>query len=68
MAIDRIELRVVSLPLVRPFVTSGGTLQQRTVLIVKVAEGQLAGWGECGAFSDPYYLPETVETARDIIE
>lgn len=68
MAIDRIELRVVSLPLVRRFVTAGGAIDRRTVLIVKVAEGQLAGWGECGAFDDPYYLPETVDSARDVIE
>lgn len=68
MPIDRLELRVVSLPLVRPFSTSHGTLKRRTVLIVRVGDGQLAGWGECGAFTNPYYLPETIDTARHIIE
>lgn len=68
MAIDRLELRVVSLALVRPFVTSHGTINHRTALLVRVGDGQLAGWGECGAFTNPYYLPDTIETARHIIE
>ncbi len=68
MSIDRLELRVVSLPLVRPFVTAQGTMQRRTALLVRVGAGQQAGWGECGAFTNPYYLPETIDTARHVIE
>lgn len=68
MSIDRLELRVVSLPLVRPFATSHGTVRRRTALLVRVGDGQLAGWGECGAFTNPFYLPETIDTARHIIE
>lgn len=43
-------------------------MKRRTVLLVRVGDGQLAGWGECGAFTNPYYLPETIDTARHIIE
>lgn len=68
MAIDRLELRVVALPLARPFAAAHGTVRTRRSLLVKVGDGHLAGWGECGAFDDPYYLPETIETARHIIE
>jgi o-succinylbenzoate synthase len=64
--IDRLELRVVRLPLVRFFETSFGRVYDRTFMLVRIDGGGLTAWGECVADSDPYYGPETVETAWHI--
>jgi O-succinylbenzoate synthase len=61
--IERIELRVLRLPLVRFFETSFGRVTGRTFMLVKLDGGGLTAWGECVADSDPYYSAETVETA-----
>ena len=62
MRLDRIELSLVRLPLVRPFRTSSSTKDHLDHILVRVfADGQ-DGWGECASPSDPYYCPETVET------
>lgn len=62
MNIDRIDLKLVRLPLVRPFRTSSSTKDHLDHILVRVACGELEGWGECASPSDPYYCPETVET------
>ena len=67
MRIDRLELRVLRLRLVRFFETSFGRVYDRTFLLVR-AEGEgVTAWGECVADDHPYYGPETVETAWHII-
>ncbi len=63
MVIERIELRVLRLPLVRFFETSFGRVDDRTFMLVRLDGGGLTAWGECVADQDPYYGPETVETA-----
>jgi O-succinylbenzoate synthase len=65
--IERLELRVLRLPLVRFFETSFGRVYDRTFLLVRLDGGGLTAWGECVADSDPYYSAETVETAWHVI-
>jgi o-succinylbenzoate synthase len=60
--IDRIELRLVRLPLVRFFETSFGRVYDRTFILTRLdGEGEV-GLGECVADNDPYYASETNET------
>jgi O-succinylbenzoate synthase len=60
-----IELREVSLPLVRPFRTSfGEEREKRAILVGAVLStdgGEVEGWGECVASSDPLYSEEWLE-------
>jgi O-succinylbenzoate synthase len=51
---------------VRFFETSFGRVHDRTFMLVTLRGGGLTAWGECVADSDPYYGPETVETAWHI--
>jgi O-succinylbenzoate synthase len=65
--IDRIELRIVRLPLVASFETSFGRMDDRMFVLVRVdGEGQ-AGYGECVADSNPFYSAETTLTAWHVI-
>jgi len=69
MRIDRVELRVVRLPLVRTFRTSSSTKAQIDHILVRViADGGVEGWGESASPSDPYYCPETTETCWHILK
>ena len=68
MKIDRIDLKLVRLPLVRAFRTSSSTKDHLDHILVRVEAGGLAGWGECACPSDPYYCPETVETCWHILK
>ncbi|THG28547.1 o-succinylbenzoate synthase [Naasia lichenicola] len=68
MRIDGIELRVVTLPLVSPFVTSFGTQTERTALLVRAVADGVEGWGECVALPEPVYSSEYVVGALDVIE
>jgi O-succinylbenzoate synthase len=65
--IERIELRVVRLPLVRFFETSFGRIDGRIILIVAVEEAGSIGYGECVADAHPFYSAETTATAWHII-
>jgi O-succinylbenzoate synthase len=64
--IERLEIRVLRLPLVRFFETSFGRVHDRTFMLVRLDGGGVAAWGECVADNDPYYSSETVETAWHI--
>jgi O-succinylbenzoate synthase len=64
--IERLELRLLRLPLVRFFETSFGRVYDRTFMLVRLDGGGVTAWGECVADNDPYYGPETVETAWHI--
>jgi O-succinylbenzoate synthase len=69
MRIDRIELRVVSLPLVRTFRTSSSSKDRIDHILIRVvADGGIEGWGESASPSDPYYCPETTETCWHILK
>ena len=67
MKIDRIELRLLKLPLVHFFETSFGRIYDKHFILVRVEGGGAAGVGECVAEQDPYYSSETNETAWHII-
>ena len=69
MKINEIELRIIHLPLVRPFRTSFGTQTSREVLMVKVKnENGTVGWAECVAMSEPLYSPEYVIGCLDLMK
>jgi O-succinylbenzoate synthase len=67
--IVRAELFELALPLVEPFVISGGTIAERRSLIIALhdAAGH-TGYGECPPFESPFYSEETLAGARDLIE
>ncbi len=67
MRIERIELRLLRLPLVRFFETSFGRVHERSFLLVRVEEDGVEGWGECVADANPYYSYETTRTAWHVI-
>ena len=67
MRIERLELRVVRLPLLRSFETSFGRVDDRTFLVVTVEQEGVAGFGECVADANPFYSAETTTTAWHII-
>jgi O-succinylbenzoate synthase len=58
-----IELREVALPLVRPFRTSFGEERDKRAILVRVAAGEVEGWGECVASPEPRYSEEWLEGA-----
>jgi len=65
--LDAVELLVVRLPLVRPFVTTHGSTTTRDVLLVHVTGDDAEGWGECGADTSPSYWWETVATCQQVL-
>ena len=66
MRIDRIELRLLRLPLVRFFETSFGRVSERVFLLVTLEDNGAVGLGECVADANPYYSAETTATAWHI--
>jgi O-succinylbenzoate synthase len=67
--IVRAELFELTLPLVEPFVISGGTIVERRSLIVVLHDDTgRVGYGECPPFHLPFYSEETLAGARDLIE
>ncbi len=69
MPIERIELYELSLPLLEPFIISGGTMTVRRSLVVVLhdSEGNV-GYGESPPFELPFYSEETLASARDLLE
>src|SRR4051812_36556058 len=67
MRIERIDLRIVRLPLVRTFRTSSSEKGEITHVLVRVVADGVIGWGECASPSDPYYCPETTETCWHLL-
>jgi O-succinylbenzoate synthase len=65
--IERLELRLVKLPLVHFFETSFGRIDDKHFILVRVDGEGATGYGECVAEQDPYYSAETNETAWHII-
>jgi O-succinylbenzoate synthase len=69
MRITRVELREIVLPLVEPFIISGGTIPHRRSLIVVLRDDEgRRGYGECPPFELPFYSEETLAGARDLLE
>ena len=67
MRIDRVELRLVRLPLVQFFETSFGRIHDREFIVVMVDGDGQRGYGECVADRDPFYSSETSKTAWHIL-
>ena len=68
MRLSRIDLRIVHLPLVRPFATSSSVKDWiQHVLVQVVGDRGIEGWGECASPTDPYYCAETTETCWHIL-
>ena len=61
--IEAVELRIIALPMVSPFVAAHGTVSTRTAVIVRILGGDDEGWGECAALPEPTYSDEFVEGA-----
>jgi O-succinylbenzoate synthase len=53
-----VELRLVGLPLVRPFRTSFGLETEKVCILVRVETDEETGWGECVAGPDPGFSEE----------
>jgi o-succinylbenzoate synthase len=60
--IERIELRLLRLPLVRFFETSYERIHSRSFVLVEVHGEGVSGFGESVADDTPYYGPETTQT------
>jgi o-succinylbenzoate synthase len=65
--IERIELRLLRLPLVRFFETSFGRIDDRAFVLVTLEEDGVQGVGECVADERPFYSSETTRTAWHIL-
>src|SRR5437762_6459690 len=68
LRIDRVELKVVRMSLVRSFQTSAASRSDLEHILVKTYADGLVGWGESAAPVDPYYCEETTETAWHILK
>src|SRR5712671_4515526 len=67
--IARAELFELTLPLLEPFVISGGAVTERRSLIVVLHDDAgHSGYGECPPFQLPFYSEETLTGARYVIE
>jgi O-succinylbenzoate synthase len=58
-----VELRLIGLPLVRPFRTSFGTETDKVCVLVRVEADDAEGWGECVTGPDPGFSEEFNEGA-----
>jgi o-succinylbenzoate synthase len=69
MPLERIELYELILPLLEPFIISGGTMVERRSLVVVVhdSEGH-RGFGESPPFELPFYSEETLAGALYLLE
>ncbi len=68
MKIERIELRIVKLPMIRSFATSSSQKNSQTHVLIKAYADGLVGWGEAASPADPYYCEETYETCWHLLE
>jgi O-succinylbenzoate synthase len=65
--IERLELRLLKLPLVHFFETSFGRIDDKHFIIVRADADGASGYGECVAELDPYYSSETNDTVWHIV-
>jgi O-succinylbenzoate synthase len=68
LAVRRIELTEVALPLVRPFRTSFGEERVKRAILVMVEAAGATGWGECVASEHPGYSEEWLAGAWMVLE
>jgi len=65
--VKQIEMRELRMRLLHPFETSFGSTQDRHVVLLRVSDGTLAGYGEVTAAEGPFYSYETWETAWHVL-
>jgi o-succinylbenzoate synthase len=69
MPLSRIELYQLTLPLIEPFIISGGMMTHRRSLVVVLHDDEgFEGWGESPPFELPFYSEETLAGARYLLE
>ena len=69
MPIERVELYELTLPLLEPFIISGGTMTSRRSLVIVLHDDQgNRGYGESPPFELPFYSEETLAGARHLLE
>ncbi len=69
MLLTDIELHDLALPLIEPFIISGGTMTVRRSLVVVLRDDEgHVGYGESPPFELPFYSEETLGSARLLLE
>ncbi|WKA56068.1 o-succinylbenzoate synthase [Planococcus shixiaomingii] len=69
LTIAGIELHEMNKPLKTPFKTALQTVKEREGILVRVTDADgMHGYGECVAFSTPWYTEETVASCRFVLE
>jgi O-succinylbenzoate synthase len=69
MRIQRVELYDLTLPLVEPFIISGGTMNLRRSLVAVLHDDEgHRGFGEAPPFELPFYSEEVLAGARHLLE
>lgn len=66
-AFDHVDLVTVSLPFVTPFGTSVHVWSVKEAMLMRLQAGGDVAWSECVTDPDPFYSPETNQTARHIL-
>ncbi|MDV2582138.1 o-succinylbenzoate synthase [Alkalibacillus haloalkaliphilus] len=68
MDLKEVIVRQVGMKLKKPFQTVNGLVVMRDTLIIEAHDQSgHVGYGECVAFADPFYTPETTTTAWDML-
>ncbi|SFS41243.1 o-succinylbenzoate synthase [Marininema halotolerans] len=68
MNIQAITFHHLGMRLTTPFVNSLTTIQDREVILIEMIDEEgVTGWGECVAFSSPWYTEETCGTAWHVM-
>ena len=69
MKLTEVTLYTMKMRMKTPFVTSFGTIQDKTVIIIKATEETgVVGWGEGVAFDHPSYTEETAKTTLHMLK
>ncbi|WP_407071866.1 o-succinylbenzoate synthase [Pueribacillus theae] len=69
MKFHRAVLHHILMTLKTPFAASSGSTFDREFIIVELQDKDgVIGWGECSAFSSPWYTEETTKTAWHMLE
>jgi o-succinylbenzoate synthase len=67
VAVERVAMRFVRLPLREAFETSFGRINSRLIFLVSIEGDGVTGWGEVVAAEEPLYSYETIGTASHVI-
>ena len=68
LRIDAVQLRELHVPLVSPFETSGWREDEKSCIIVEIKSNHQSGFGECAVTTGPWYGPETITSAWQIMQ